>query len=206
MSSAYLNKAFDEAMETLNRFKSSSKNLELVSQGVAHLSKALANGNKVFSCGNGGSLCDAMHFAEELTGRFKGERNPLPAMAITDQGHMSCVANDYGNEFIFSRFLEAWGNKGDILLAISTSGNSPNVINAVQVAKKKGMISVGLLGKGGGKLKDQCDLSIVIDSSMTERIQEMHIKIIHTFIEGIERELFPENYPVIETTTQRTSP
>ena len=152
------------------------------------------NNGRIFSCGNGGSMCDAMHFAEELTGRFRKERAPLPAMAINDASHLTCVSNDYGYDFIFSRYLEAWGNSGDILLAISTSGNSPNVILAVEAAKKKGMKVVGLLGKGGGKLSSMCNTSIIVDSMISDRIQEIHIKCIHIFIEGIERQLFPENY------------
>ena len=139
-------------------------------------------------------MCDAMHFAEELTGRFRKERAPLPAMAINDASHLTCVSNDYGYDFVFSRYVEAWGNKGDVLLAISTSGNSPNVLLAVEAAKKKGMKVVGLLGKGGGILKDMVDVSLVVDSKVSDRIQEVHIKCIHIFIEGIERTLFPENY------------
>ena len=139
-------------------------------------------------------MCDAMHFAEELTGRFRKERAPLPAMAINDASHLTCVSNDYGYEFIFSRYIAAWGNKGDVLLAISTSGNSKNIILAVEEAKKKGMIVIGLLGKGGGALKNMVDVSLIVDSSVSDRIQEVHIKCIHIFIEGIERSLFPENY------------
>ena len=152
------------------------------------------NNGRIFSCGNGGSMCDAMHFAEELTGRFRKERAPLPAMAINDASHLTCVSNDYGYDFIFSRYVEAWGNKGDVLLAISTSGNSKNIVFAVEAAKKKGMKVIGLLGKGGGVLKDIVDVGIVVDSVVSDRIQEVHIKCIHIFIEGIERNLFPENY------------
>ena len=139
-------------------------------------------------------MCDAMHFAEELTGRFRKERAPLAAMAINDPSHLTCVANDYGYDYVFSRYIEAWGNTGDVVLAISTSGNSPNVINAVESAKKKGLKVVGLLGKNGGKLKEMVDIALVVDSQISDRIQEVHIKCIHIFIEGIERNLFPENY------------
>jgi D-sedoheptulose 7-phosphate isomerase len=149
---------------------------------------------RIYSCGNGGSMCDAMHFAEELTGRFRKERRPLGALAISDASHISCVANDYGYDFIFSKYIEAWGNNDDVLLAISTSGNSPNVINGVLEARKKGMKIVGLLGKGGGKLKDLVDVSLIVESNISDRIQEVHIKCIHIMIEGIERNLFPENY------------
>jgi D-sedoheptulose 7-phosphate isomerase len=139
-------------------------------------------------------MCDSLHFAEELTGRYRKDRAPLPATGISEAGHITCIANDFGFEHIFSRFVEAWGQKGDTLLAISTSGNSANVIKAVEVAKAKGMKIVGLLGKDGGKLKSMVDVPLIIPCSITDRIQEVHIKCIHIFIEGIERELFPENY------------
>ena len=139
-------------------------------------------------------MCDASHFAEELTGRYRKDRKALPAISIDNPSHISCVANDYGYEFIFSRYLEAWMKPKDTLLAISTSGNSQNVINAVQTAREKQGKVVGLLGKDGGKLKDLCDVAIVVPSQITDRIQEIHIKIIHILIEGIERKLFPQNY------------
>ena len=139
-------------------------------------------------------MCDSLHFAEELTGRYRKDRAPLPATGISEAGHITCIANDFGFDHIFSRFIEAWGQKGDTLLAISTSGNSANVIKAVEVAKSKGMKVVGLLGKDGGKLKSMVDVPLVIPCPITDRIQEVHIKCIHIFIEGIERELFPENY------------
>jgi D-sedoheptulose 7-phosphate isomerase len=115
-------------------------------------------------------------------------------MAINDPSHLTCVSNDYGYDIVFSRYIEAWGNKGDVLLAISTSGNSTNVLLAAEAAKKKGMKVIGLLGKDGGKLKDQVDIALIVDSPVSDRIQEIHIKCIHIFIEGIERSLFPENY------------
>lgn len=152
------------------------------------------NGGSVFSCGNGGSLCDSMHFAEELTGRFRKDRAPLPATSIMDPSHFSCVANDFGYEHIFSRYLEAWAKPGDTLLAITTSGNSPNVIEACKVAKKKNVNIIALLGKTGGEVKDFADVSLIVPSNISDRIQEIHIKCIHIFIEGIERKLFPENY------------
>jgi D-sedoheptulose 7-phosphate isomerase len=183
-----------EAQKVLNAFVSQQSNLETINSAINLMVESYKNNGRIFSCGNGGSMCDAMHFAEELTGRFRKERAPLPAMAINDASHLTCVSNDYGYDFVFSRYIEAWGNKGDILLAISTSGNSPNVLLAVEAAKKKGMKIVGLLGKGGGKLKDLVDIPIVVDSSVSDRIQEVHIKCIHIFIEGIERALYPENY------------
>jgi D-sedoheptulose 7-phosphate isomerase len=178
----------------LTTFINNPHNIHSVNSAIQLMVDAYKANGKVFSCGNGGSMCDAMHFAEELTGRFRKERAPLAAMAINDPSHLTCVANDYGYDFVFSRYVEAWGNRGDVLLAISTSGNSPNVINAVESAKKKGMKVVGLLGKNGGKLKDMVDISLVVDSQVSDRIQEVHIKCIHIFIEGIERNIFPENY------------
>ena len=132
-------------------------------------------------------MCDAMHFAEELTGRFRADRKAIPALSISDPSHISCVANDYGYEFVFSRYLEAIGNKGDVLLAISTSGNSKNIINAIEAAKKKGMKVVGLTGKDGGKMATLCDLELrAPHSEFADRAQEIHIKVIHSLIQLIE--------------------
>lgn len=190
----FIAESLADAQKVLNSFISQSSNIEKIDSAVKLMVESYRNNGRIFSCGNGGSMCDAMHFAEELTGRFRKERAPLPAMAINDASHLTCVSNDYGYDFVFSRYVEAWGNKGDVLLAISTSGNSPNVLLAVEAAKKKGMKVVGLLGKGGGKLKDMVDVSLVVDSNISDRIQEVHIKCIHIFIEGIERSLYPENY------------
>jgi len=177
----------DSILKDDNFFISIEKSIQLISS-------SLKNGGKVISCGNGGSMSDAMHFAEELTGRFIKNRPALPAISISDPSHISCVANDYGYEYIFSKYIEAHGNKNDILLAISTSGNSQNVINAVNIAKEKGMQSISLLGKDGGKLKNLSNQSLIVDNMFTSKIQEVHIKIIHILIEGIEREIFPDLY------------
>ena len=190
----FIAESLHEAQTVLNSFVSNNKNIENINSAISLMVESYKNNGRIFSCGNGGSMCDAMHFAEELTGRFRKERAPLPAMAINDASHLTCVSNDYGYDFIFSRYVEAWGNKGDVLLAISTSGNSKNIVFAVEAAKKKGMKVIGLLGKGGGVLKDIVDVGIVVDSVVSDRIQEVHIKCIHIFIEGIERNLFPENY------------
>ena len=190
----FIDSALLESQATLATFLSKKQNLEAIEASVNALIFAFKSGNKVFSCGNGGSMCDAMHFAEELTGRFRKDRPSLPAMSISDPAHLSCVSNDFGYEHVFDRFLSGWGQKGDILLAISTSGNSKNVILAAQEARKKGMKIIGLLGKDGGALKDLVDYPIIVDSKVTDRIQEIHIKIIHIFIEGVERTLFPQNY------------
>ena len=151
MSKEAIKKHFDEAAEVLSTFNNAT-NIEAIHSGLLVMVEALRNGNKLISCGNGGSMSDAMHFAEELTGSFRNERKALAAVSISDPTHISCVANDYGYEFIFSRYVEAMGNEGDILLGISTSGNSKNVINAIEAAKRKGMKTVVLTGKTGGIL------------------------------------------------------
>jgi len=161
-----------------------------INQAASLMSEAVKNGGKIISCGNGGSHCDAMHFAEELTGRFREHRKPLPAIAISDPTHISCVGNDYGFENIFSRFIEAIGNPGDILLAITTSGNSPNIINAVKSAQSKKLTSIILTGNNGGEVSQMADLSLIVPyNGYSDRIQEIHIKIIHIFILLIEKKL-----------------
>ncbi|MBU3914893.1 D-sedoheptulose 7-phosphate isomerase [bacterium] len=179
--------AFQDTRKLLDEFIASSKNIDLVNEIAEMIAKTIRSGNKVLSCGNGGSMCDAMHFAEELTGRFRGNRNSLPAIAISDPSHITCAGNDYGFESIFSRFVEGVGNHGDLLLGISTSGNSPNIIKAIEAAKEKGMYTIALLGKDGGKIKDLADLSLVVPAKTSDRIQEMHIKIIHISIEMVEK-------------------
>ena len=158
------------------------------------LADVFTKGNKVLICGNGGSNCDALHFAEEFTGRFRGDRKALPAIAISDSSHITCVGNDYGFDYIFSRGVEAYGKEGDMFFGISTSGNSPNVIKAVEVAKKLGMKTCVLLGKDGGKLKGMCDYEFIIPGKTSDRIQEIHMMVLHIIIEGVERIMFPENY------------
>ena len=177
---------FYEASEILQKFNT-SENHEKIAEASAIMISSLKNDGKIISCGNGGSMCDAMHFAEELTGRFRDERSAIPAISISDPSHISCVGNDYGFEFIFSRFVEGLGSKGDVLLAISTSGNSANVINAISAAKDKGMKVIGLTGKDGGKMADLCDVEIrAPHSSHADRAQEIHIKVIHSLILTIE--------------------
>lgn len=142
------------------------------------------------SCGNGGSNCDAMHFAEELSGRFRSDRKALPAISISDPAHITCVGNDYGFEYIFSRYVEALGREGDVLLAISTSGNSSNILNAVKAAKERGMMVIALSGKDGGKLASMADVNIIVSHvGFSDRIQEVHIKIIHILILLIEKQV-----------------
>ena len=180
----------NEAAHVLHTFLSNSANIEKIEDAAKRIAASIQAGGKVISCGNGGSHCDAMHFAEELTGRYRENRKALPAICISDTSHISCVGNDYGFEFIFSRYIEALGNKGDVLLAISTSGNSANVIRAAQAAKDKGMIVIILSGKDGGKLATLADVEIrVAHQGFADRIQEVHIKIIHILILLIEKQV-----------------
>ncbi|MFT7678159.1 MAG: D-sedoheptulose 7-phosphate isomerase [Planctomycetota bacterium] len=187
--------SFVEAKSTLDAFLSDDTNMEAVERFAAAAHKTLQGGGLLMSCGNGGSMCDAMHFAEEWTGRFRGNRSALAAVAFSDPSHLTCIANDFGYEEVFAREVEAYGKSGDLLVAISTSGNSPNVLRAVEVAKERGITTVGLLGKGGGAMLDKVDIAIVVpDASTSDRIQEVHIKVLHIAIEAVERMLFPENY------------
>ncbi len=178
---------FFEAAEILQKFNT-TENFQKLTDAGKLMVEAIANKGKIISCGNGGSMCDAMHFAEELTGRYRDDRPALPAISISDPSHISCVANDYGYEFVFSRYLQAIGQPGDVLLAISTSGNSKNVLNAITVAKEKGMKVIGLTGKDGGKMAAVCDVEIrAPHSPYADRAQEIHIKCIHSLIDFIER-------------------
>ncbi|OFZ45978.1 MAG: phosphoheptose isomerase [Bdellovibrionales bacterium RIFOXYB1_FULL_37_110] len=191
---SFVQTAFLQAQKTLEDFVGVPDNIDLISRSVNILVETLKRNGTIYSCGNGGSMCDAAHFAEELTGYFRKKRPPLRALAINDPSYISCVSNDLGYEFIFSRFLESFGKSGDTLIALSTSGNSLNVINATETAKKNGIKVIGLLGKDGGKLKKLVDIPIIVPAHSSDRIQEVHIKIIHILVEGIERSLYPENY------------
>ena len=165
-----------------------------IEQASLVMVNALLNEGKMLACGNGGSHCDAMHFAEELTGRYRDDRAALGALALGDPSHMTCVSNDYGFEEVFARQLSGLGRPGDVLLGLSTSGNSENVCRAFSVAKSRDIKTVALLGKGGGRLREMADIAIVVPADTSERIQEIHIKVLHTVIESVERALFPENY------------
>ena len=172
-------------------------NDKLISQCSAlgdALVKCFKDGNKVMICGNGGSHCDALHFAEEWTGRYRGNRKALPVMALGEAAHTTCVANDFGFEHVFSRQVDAFGKKGDLLISLTTSGNSPNVLKALESAKNLGVSTWCLLGKDGGKALSQSEHSIVVPGKTTDRIQELHMLILHISIEHAERILFPENY------------
>ena len=190
MNKNIIHQNFAEASDVLAKFVSNPKNFSVIEKAGKLFVDSFKKGNKVLSCGNGGSMCDAMHFAEELSGRFRENRKALPAISISDPSHISCVANDYGYDFVFSRFIEAVGNKGDVLLAISTSGNSKNVLNAISTAKKKGMKVIGLTGKDGGKMAGLCDVEIrAPHSKYADRAQEIHIKVIHSLIHFVEENI-----------------
>ena len=181
---------FEEAKSILNTFLNNPENFIALENAGKIMVESIRNGGKIISCGNGGSLCDAMHFAEELTGRYRNDRPALPAIAISDVSHMACVGNDYGYEFVFSRYLEALGKPGDVLLAISTSGNSKNILNAIEAANKLGLTVIGLTGKDGGKMAELCDVEIrAPHSDYADRAQEIHIKCIHSLIDYIEKNL-----------------
>ena len=178
---------FLEALQTLQRFLDDEKQMNNIDLAAKTMIQAIQNDGKILSCGNGGSHCDAMHFAEELTGRYRNNRPGIAAIAISDVSHISSVGNDYGYDQVFSRYVEAVGRKGDVLLAISSSGNSANVVKAIEAAKAKGMVVVGLTGKDGGKMAELVDIEIRAPfSAYADRAQEIHIKVIHSLIDSIE--------------------
>ena len=188
--SAIISQNLHDSKRVLNEFLEDAHSLVAIEHAADLMINALKSGHKIIACGNGGSMSDAMHFAEELTGRFRQNRISLPAIAISDPAFITCTANDYGYEKIFSRFIEGVGQKNDVLLAISTSGNSTNVINAVEAAKLKGIKCIALTGKKGGKLAELCEVAIIApDTQWADRIQEIHIKVIHCLIDCIEVQL-----------------
>jgi D-sedoheptulose 7-phosphate isomerase len=179
-----------QAASVLEKFMNDERNIALIEKASDTIAQSIREGGKVISCGNGGSHCDAMHFAEELTGKYRENRKAIPAICVSDPSHISCVSNDYGYEFVFSRYIEALGNKGDVLLGISTSGNSQNIIRASQAAKEKGMKVIILSGKDGGKLAPLADVEIRVPHfGYADRIQEVHIKVIHILMLLIEKQL-----------------
>jgi D-sedoheptulose 7-phosphate isomerase len=186
---------FEEAQAALQAVLADEKTIGAIAAAGQLLLATFKQGGRVFSCGNGGSMCDAMHFAEELSGRYRLNRAGLPALSISDPGHLSCVGNDYGYEYVFSRYLEAHAKAGDCLLAISTSGKSQNVLTAVASAKQLGMKVIGLMGRADSPLGEVTDIVIATPGgAFADRVQELHIKTIHILIELVEREMFPENY------------
>ena len=187
--------ALTDSRDAVEAFLQDDGKLSAVEQAAVAMISALKEGGTIFSCGNGGSMSDAMHFAEELSGRYRKHRAGLSAIAISDPGHISCVANDYGYEQVFSRYIEAHGKPGDVLLAISTSGSSKNVLAAAAYAREHGMGVISLTGKAGSELSALADVDVcTVDAQFADRVQELHIKIIHILIELIERSFFPENY------------
>lgn len=183
-----------EAQDVLNRFIQDPENIATIAKTAEMMREVFEREGKIFTCGNGGSLCDAMHFAEECTGKFRDNRRPLPAIALSDAGHITCTANDFGFTEIFARPLSALGRSGDLLVALSTSGNSGNVVRAAETAKSSGMQVFGLLGGDGGALKHHCDIFLIAPGDTADRIQEIHIKVLHILIEHVERLMFPQNY------------
>lgn len=176
-----------QAARVLDNYISQGDTKEVIEKAIAVCSEAIGRGNKIISAGNGGSMCDALHFAEELSGRYRDDRPGMPAIAICDPSHITCVGNDYGFDYIFSRFIEGVGFKGDVFLGISTSGNSGNIIKACEASRQKGIYTICLLGKDGGKLKGLCDLPVIVPhDGYADRIQEVHTMIIHIMIRGIE--------------------
>ena len=187
--------SLQEAQTALDRLLSDEASLLQIEEAAKILIAAFENGNRVFSCGNGGSMCDAMHFAEELTGRYRKNRKAYPAIAINDPSHLTCVANDFGYDYVFSRYLEGHGSKGDVLIAISTSGSSPTVLNAAKTAKDCGINVISLTGKINSEFNELSDVYICTPGGQfADRVQELHIKVLHILIEMIERHFHPENY------------
>ena len=188
MDQQFIQSQLSEAATLLQQFIADQNNLAAIAAAAEILVQSFKQGGKVISCGNGGSHCDAMHFAEELSGRYRDNRPALGAIAISDPSHLSCVGNDYGFDHVFSRFVEGVGRSGDVLLGISTSGNSKNVLLAVEAARKAGMKVIILSGKDGGKLRGQADVEIIVPHfGYADRIQEIHIKVIHILIGLIEK-------------------
>jgi len=189
MSENQIADQFSQALEILQIFNN-SENIAKITRAGDIMTSSIKAGGKIISCGNGGSMSDAMHFAEELTGRFRDDRPSIAALSISDPSHITCVGNDYGFDSIFSRYIEGVGKQGDVLLAISTSGNSKNVINAINEAKRKGMLVIGLTGKTGGEMANLCDVEIrAPHSEYADRAQEIHIKVIHSLIGYIENNI-----------------
>lgn len=179
-----------EAADVLNKFLNDEHNIAQIEAAAKLIADSFKQGGKVLSCGNGGSHCDAMHFAEELTGRYRENRPGYPGIAISDPSHLSCVSNDFGYDFVFSRYVEAVGSKGDVLFGLSTSGNSGNILKAIEAAQAKGMKTIALTGKDGGKMVGLADIEIRVPHfGYADRIQEIHIKIIHIVIQLIEKEM-----------------
>jgi D-sedoheptulose 7-phosphate isomerase len=186
-------RAVDDAIRAAHALKT-KEGLEFIESSAKMIAACFQNGGKILIAGNGGSLCDAMHFAEELTGQFRKKRKALPAIALSEPGHLTCVGNDFGFDSVFARGVEAFGQPGDIFIGLTTSGNSLNIIKAVEEARAKGLRTIAFLGKTGGKMKGLCDLEWIISGfPYSDRVQEAHMSAIHIIIEMVEKELFSES-------------
>jgi D-sedoheptulose 7-phosphate isomerase len=187
--------ALADSAAALARLSADAQAIKAIAGAGHALAQSFAAGGRAFSCGNGGSMADAIHFAEELSGRFRRDRRGYAAAAISDPGHLTCVANDFGYEAVFARYVESHGRRGDCLVAISTSGQSPNVLRAAEAARTLGMTVIALTGRPGSALGKLADFDLCTPGGeFADRVQELHIKVIHILIELIERELAPENY------------
>jgi D-sedoheptulose 7-phosphate isomerase len=182
-----------ESAALVEWLRAEARDRHIISTLAASVAACLQSGGRVLTCGNGGSMSDAIHCAEELTGRFRRPRPGLAAQAISDPAHLTCVANDYGFDQVFARGVEAWGRSGDVLIVFSTSGRSPNILAAASAAKSRSMTVIGLLGRDGGDAMSLCDHAVVVPAHDSARIQEVHIKIVHLLIEGVERLMFPDS-------------
>ncbi len=185
-----IKQAFQAASDELSSFVAKQENINEIEQIARRIVESYRKGNKVIIFGNGGSMCDAMHFAEELTGRFRQDREPLPAIAISDPSHITCVANDYGFDEVFARAVQAYAIEGDVVIGLSTSGNSPNVIKALETAQRSGCFTVALLGDSGGKLAGTTDFELIVGANTSDRVQEIHTMILHIIVQMVEQELF----------------
>ena len=195
MSVAVVRAALSEARDALAALLADEAMQASVARAGALLAETFRQGGKVYACGNGGSMCDAMHFAEELTGRYRDDRPGYPAVAIADASHLSCVGNDYGYAQVFARYVQAHGRAGDVLLAITTSGTSKNVVAAAEKARELGVKVIALTGRQSSPIAELADIAIVTPAGRyADRVQELHIKVIHILIELVERELAPQNY------------
>ena len=191
----HIKASLNEAKTGLDSLIANEKTLCQIDNAAGAFVESLNRGGRIFSCGNGGSMCDAMHFAEELTGRYRKNRKGLTAVAISDPSHISCVANDFGYDYVFSRYIESHGNTHDVLVALSTSGKSQNIIEAVKSANQIGITTIVLTGQMNSPLESLANICICTPAGeYADRVQELHIKVLHIFIELIERELFPESY------------
>lgn len=190
----HIKQAFFDANEVINTFCKNEANIALTVQIAEKLATSIQAGNKIMIAGNGGSACDALHFAEEFTGRYRKDRKALPVLTFSDVGHLTCVGNDFGFNQIFARGIEAFGQVNDWFIALSTSGNSANILEAIKTAKNMHINTIALLGKNGGKVAGTCNYEFIVPGKTADRIQELHMTILHILIEGIERILFPQNY------------